>query len=119
MTDAEVHRTWHDDHGRLVRGLADKVNMRKYIQSHTIEPEYARSVFSTRGVQAPLTGITEVWVDSPASLESSFDTADGREIAQVLIEDERRFVDLSRSRCFLTKEHVIFDHLNVAARQSA
>lgn len=119
MTDAEVHRTWHDDHGRLVRGLSEKVNMRKYIQSHTVEPDYARAVFSTRGVQAPLTGITEVWVDSPASLESGFDTAEGRQIGEVLIEDERRFIDLSRSRCFLSKEHVIFDHLAADARESA
>ena len=27
-----------------------------------------------------------------------------------LVEDERRFVEMSRSRCFLTKEHVIFDY---------
>jgi hypothetical protein len=27
-----------------------------------------------------------------------------------LVEDERRFVEMGASRCFLTKEHTIFDH---------
>lgn len=119
MTDAEVHKTWHDDHGPLVRSLVGPLNMRKYIQSHTIEPDYARAVFSTRGVQAPLTGITEVWTESTDALISGSDNAEGRRVGEMLIEDERRFVDLSRSRCFLSKEHLIFDHTDQAARRSA
>jgi hypothetical protein len=76
-------------------------------------------VFSTRGVQPPLTGITEVWVDSMAALEGGFNTPEGRDIGVKLIEDEKRFVDLSRSRVFLTKEHLIFDHIGADARISA
>jgi len=36
-------------------------------------------------------------------------TEEGRRGGPAMIEDERRFIDLSRSRCFFTKEHEIFD----------
>ena len=35
---------------------------------------------------------------------------EGRRGGAALVEDERRFVDMSRSRCFMTREHEIFDY---------
>jgi hypothetical protein len=33
-----------------------------------------------------------------------------RDAGAALVEDERRFVRMDRSRLFLTREHLIFDH---------
>jgi hypothetical protein len=35
--------------------------------------------------------------------------------AMALVEDERRFVEMGALRCFLTKEHTIFDRTRQAA----
>jgi hypothetical protein len=45
-----------------------------------------------------------------ADLERSGATEAGQKAGMALVEDERRFVEMGQSRCFLTREHVIFDH---------
>ncbi len=107
---AECHKTWLSDHGPLVTSFAKDMRAAKYIQSHTIAPEFNAVVVQSRGFATPLDGITEVWWKSMEDLTAGSATPRGAEAYRKLIEDERRFVELSRSRCFLTKEHVIFDY---------
>lgn len=110
MTDADCHKTWKNDHGPLVRDNSAPVHMRKYIQSHAVAPDFNAQLQSGRGLTAPLTGITEVWLDSIDDLQRAFETEEGRNAGQIMLEDEKRFVSLPQSRCFLTKEHLIFDY---------
>jgi uncharacterized protein (TIGR02118 family) len=109
LSQAEVHRTWLQDHGPLVAFHAETLRMARYVQSHTIHPDLNASFQAARGYLPPLDGITEVWMASPADLEASGATDEGRAAAQALVDDERRFVEIGRSRCFLTAEHPIFD----------
>jgi hypothetical protein len=108
LTQAECHRTWLDDHGPLVASFAEVSRLQKYVQSHTIAPEANAGFRAARGYLPPLDGITEVWIGSLADLER--DSQEGRKAAAAAVEDERRFVDMGASRCFLTREHLIFDH---------
>jgi len=112
LSVAQCHKTWLNDHGPLVTSFAKDVRAAKYIQSHTIAPEFNAAVVKSRGFAAPLDGITEVWWKSLDDLTAGSGTAAGTNASTKLIEDERRFVEMSRSRCFLTKEHVIFDYTN-------
>lgn len=106
LTQEACHKTWLIDHGPVVDGFADVSNLAKYVQSHTIAPEVNAGIVQTRGVLPPLDGITEVWVADPAA---SKDTEEARKAGEAMITDERRFVEMGKSRCFMTKEHVIFD----------
>jgi uncharacterized protein (TIGR02118 family) len=106
LTQAACHRTWLVDHGPLVTSFAGILGMAKYIQSHTIAPEWNAGVVAA-GFAPPLDGITEVWTGGPQDAASGDATA---KAAMALVEDERRFVEMGASRCFLTKEHTIFDH---------
>lgn len=110
MSQAECHRTWLQDHGPLVASLAEPLLMAKYVQSHTIAPEANARSQAARNYLPPLDGITEVWIESLADLERSGATEAGRQGGMTLVEDERRFVEMGASRCFLTREHTIFDH---------
>jgi hypothetical protein len=83
--------------------------MARYVQSHTIAPQINQSFVDGRGLAQPLDGITEVWMRSMADLDAGGATEEGRRGGPAMIEDERRFVDMSRSRCFFTREHEIFD----------
>jgi len=112
LSVAQCHKTWLNDHGPLVTSFAKDVRAAKYIQSHTIAPEFNAAVVKSRGFAAPLDGITEVWWKSIDDLTAGSATPRGTEASTKLVEDERRFVEMSRSRCFLTKEHVIFDYTN-------
>ena len=112
LSVAQCHKTWLSDHGPLVTSFAKDMRAAKYIQSHTIAPEFNAAVVKSRGFAAPLDGITEVWWKSIDDLTAGSAAPRGAEASAKLIEDERRFVEMSRSRCFLTKEHVIFDYTN-------
>jgi len=107
LTVEDCHETWLTDHGPLVASFARAANMARYVQSHTITPEINAGMAAARGLAEPLDGITEVWFQAlPAGGSGGEAPADGGPLAV----DERRFVDMSRSRCFFTREHEIFDY---------
>ncbi len=109
MSVEDCHRTWLADHGPLVASFARASGMARYVQSHTIAPEINQMIGTARGLAAPLDGITEVWT-RPGGARPSPDPDTARRAGPVLAEDERRFVEMGRSRCFITREHEIFDY---------
>src|SRR5689334_22693729 len=108
MTPEACHATWLNDHGPLVASFAGPLSMAKYVQSHTIAPEINAGFQAGRGYEPPLDGITEVWVAPRAGPPA--DPQAAAKAAAALVEDERRFVRMDKSRLFMTREHVIFDH---------
>ena len=105
----EFHRYWLEDHGPLVASVAVDIRARKYVQSHTIETPLNRALVESRGMAPIHQGITEVWWDSLEELEAAVVTPEGAAAAARLVEDEAKFIDLSRSTIFITEEHTIFD----------
>lgn len=110
LTAEACHQTWLRDHGPLVASFARDLHMARYIQSHTIAPEVNKGFVAGRGLAEPLDGITEVWMRSMTDGDAGGATETGRRAGPALVEDERRFVDMGRSRCFFTREHEIFDY---------
>ena len=109
LTVEACHQTWLTDHGPLVASFARDLRMARYIQSHTIAPEVNAGFVASRGLAEPLDGITEVWFRSADELGSPLDPDRARQGGDAMVEDERRFVEMGRSRCFFTREHEIFD----------
>jgi len=105
MTQEACHKTWLADHGPLVKSFSELLNMQKYVQSHTIAPDWNARV-TAAGFAPPLDGITEVW----SSFGQANDNPEAPKAGMALVEDERRFVEMGASRCFLTREHTIFDY---------
>jgi uncharacterized protein (TIGR02118 family) len=108
MSRAACQETWLKDHGPLVNGFAPVTGMRRYIQRHTVEAEAENGLTTGRDLAPDPDGLTTAWLDSfddltrPAIPELVHAT-------ETMIADERRFVDLARSRCFATRDVVIFD----------
>ncbi|HYC55509.1 MAG TPA: EthD domain-containing protein [Candidatus Binatia bacterium] len=106
---ADFYEYWLGRHGPLVKGFADALEAVRYVQSHTIAPDLNALLQQSRGRKDPYDGITEVWWRDEDGLRRALESPQGQEAARALIEDESRFIDFSRSRVFLTREHVIFD----------
>lgn len=105
----EFYRIWLEEHGPLVKSVAQALKATRYVQSHTILPSVNQLFREGRdGLQEPYDGITEVWWNSLEDLESALQSPEGREAAARLAKDEARFVDFSRCRVFMTQEHAIF-----------
>ncbi len=109
MSQAAFSRYWLERHGPLVRSLAEALGARRYVQSHTIEPEMNDALLKSRGLSEPYDGITELWWDDIERYKATAHSPAAREARRALLEDEANFIDFAQSRIFLTQEHMIFD----------
>src|SRR3984957_9978876 len=64
VAEDEFHRYWLDEHGPLVRSVADAIGAVRYVQSHAVSPELNAFLRQSRGSAEPYDGITEVGGDS-------------------------------------------------------
>jgi uncharacterized protein (TIGR02118 family) len=104
----EFQRYWLTRHGPLVRSLRQALpQMRRYVQSHTLDTPANDAIRASRGSGPEYDGITEVWFDDTESLMGPANEA-AAAAARTLIEDEGRMLDLAACAVFVTVEHEIF-----------
>lgn len=88
---------WLNDHARVVREVPE---LRRYVQSHTIDQFY-------RGAEPPYDGIAELWYDDTAAMRRIAGTPASRAAA----DDDAKFIDMSKFGFVLADEHVVVDGL--------
>ncbi|HUO04717.1 MAG TPA: EthD domain-containing protein [Candidatus Binataceae bacterium] len=93
MSDEEFHRYWRDVHGPIAAKIP---GCRKYVQSHAIP----RAV---GGRNPSFDGAAELWFDDWAALERAMTSPEVR----AAIEDERNFIDHSRTAFFVAEEYQV------------
>lgn len=99
---------WRDHHAPLVARHASALGIRRYVQCHSLPEASFAAMTASRGGLAGYDGVAELWFDS---LESCLAARgpEARDAGRALLEDERRFIDLSRSPLFFADEHVVLD----------
>jgi uncharacterized protein (TIGR02118 family) len=107
LSREEFHKYWKDTHAPLVRRRSEALGIRRYVQLHTRDDPLNGVLRASRGAPEAFDGIAELWWKSREALEAALATEEGQEAARVLLEDERRFIDLSRSPIWLTEEREI------------
>ena len=108
---ADFTEHWLGNHARLVAGHAEKLKIRRYVQSHTIAGDLLGAFRPEWDEGEGWDGIAEVWLDSLDVLAGSRGTPDMDAIQNELLADEASFVDLDSSTVIITEEHVIIDNL--------
>jgi hypothetical protein len=106
---ADTQATWLRDHAPIAAASADVSFLTRYVQSHAIAGDENERLQQLGGCGATFDGMTEPWLNSPDDLKRGVETEAGRAAAGALLRDERRFVQLDKSRCFVTREHVVFE----------
>lgn len=109
LSPEEFQRYWRDEHGPLVRNHAAALGIRQYIQVETLDSPINAAIARPRNAPEPYDGVAELWWDDAEALAAAAQTEAGREASRALIEDEKRFIDLSASPIFLSREHTIID----------
>lgn len=97
---------WLNSHGPLVRSVAETLRIRRYVQLHSLDPALSADIRRSRGGPEQYDGVAQLWWDSfenMARARAEDATAAGR----LLLEDERRFVDLARSPLWWGEERVV------------
>ena len=92
----------------MVKSVAEAIGASRYVQSHITLPELNEIIITSRGLQAPYDGVTEVWWETISALEHGVSSPEGVAGQTQLIEDEARFIEFGQSRVFMAEERHIF-----------
>lgn len=110
MREDEPQLYWHTSHGPLSRSIAATSPAKRYIQVHRYKDELEDVLREARGTVAePYFGHAELWLDSASSSPTAA-TPEGIRARQLLLEDEARFIDFTRSTMFRAKELAFVDY---------
>jgi uncharacterized protein (TIGR02118 family) len=107
LTDKEFHDYWFNTHGPIVKSVAARIELVKYIQLHTLDTPHNETARALRGAPEKFDGIAEAWWEDMASLEKAMDDPTVADVWQLLVEDEAKFIDLPNSPVWFAEERVI------------
>lgn len=106
LTRAGFQDYWLNHHGPLVASVKDALRIRRYVQTHSVPAEISATLRATRGAPEDYDGVAELWWDS---FESMAQDEAAAQASALLLEDEKKFIDLARSPLWWGREHVIVD----------
>jgi uncharacterized protein (TIGR02118 family) len=99
-------RYWFETHAPLVASVKDALKIRRYVQLHSLAPEVSEQLRQARGGPEGFDGVAQLWWDSFEDLGNPDPAA--AEAGRLLLEDERKFIDLPKSPLWWGEEKVIF-----------
>lgn len=94
----EFQRCWRETHGPLVAGYATNLGICRYVQDHMLQDPM------NRGGMDPYDGADELWWNYLEEPGKALATPEGQRAYQDIVEDERKFIDFSRSSLFFVIE---------------
>ena len=109
MSREEFQTYWRETHAPLVASVADTLNIRRYVQQHTMDDAINDPIRTSRSAPPSYDGVAELWWDSLESLAAPGQTEEGRAAGAMLLEDERRFIDLPNSPLFFGEAFEVVD----------
>ena len=104
MSLEEFQEYWRVNHGSLVARHAASLGIDRYIQLHTLESPANDGMRDSRGLMEPYDGVAELWFDNQDELQAEANTTQRQEAALELLEDERKFIDFTRSSMWMATD---------------
>ena len=98
---------WFNTHAPLVASVKDVLRIRRYVQMHSFPLEVSADTRASRGGPEGYDGVAELWWDSFADMAITGSGPAAREAGRLLLEDEKRFIDLERSPLWWGEEKEI------------
>jgi hypothetical protein len=99
---------WFERHAPLVASVREVLRIRRYVQLHSAAPEVSEAIRRSRRSPADFDGVAQLWWDGFDDLAANADDPSVVAASRLLLEDERRFIDLERSPLWWGEEKVIF-----------
>ena len=96
---------WLNKHGFFFQENAGAMRAKKYVQSHTVDTPLNEGMRSSRGMLPEFDGVAEVWFESEEDLMEAMSSPEGQQLGAALFEDEKSFIDHSKSSAFIVREH--------------
>jgi uncharacterized protein (TIGR02118 family) len=107
LTREAFQTYWFETHAPLVASVKDVLRIRRYVQLHSLPPELSKPFQDSRGGPDGYDGVAQLFWDSLEDMASA-DREAAAEAGRLLLEDERKFIDLPNSPLWWGEEKVIF-----------
>lgn len=107
LTRAAFQDYWFNTHGPLVASVAETLQIRRYVQLHSLPSEASAGIRASRDAPPEYDGVAELWFDSLEAVAANGARPEARAAGLLLLEDERRFIDLPRSPLWWSEERVV------------
>lgn len=107
MDPGDFSAYWHDRHAELFKNYAEALKVRRYTQSHRLQTRVNDALRTYRGAPDGYDGVAEVWFDSKEEMLGAMNSPAGRAAADILIEDEKNFIDHPNSPIWISEEREI------------
>ena len=98
---------WFDTHGPLVASVAETLKIRRYVQLHSLPEDVNAGVGASRQAPPEFDGVAQLWFDSLEALAENGRRPEAQAAAALLLDDERRFIDLPKSPLWWGQERVV------------
>lgn len=107
LTREEFQDYWAGTHGPLVASVAEVLQIRRYVQLRALPAEANLAIRAAREAPPEFDGVAELWFDSLEAVIANGRRPEAQAAGQLLLEDERRFIDLPKSPLWWGQERVI------------
>jgi uncharacterized protein (TIGR02118 family) len=98
---------WLNTHAPLVASVAEALQIRRYVQVHSLPSAASEALRASRDAPPEYDGVAQVWFDSLDAVIENGARPEARAAGRLLLEDERRFIDFSKSPLWWGEEKVI------------
>jgi uncharacterized protein (TIGR02118 family) len=98
---------WYDTHAPLVASVAETLQIRRYVQMHSLPSEASEGIRASRDAPPEFDGVAELWFDSLEALAQNARRPEAQAAGAMLLEDEKRFIDLTKSPLWWGQERVV------------
>lgn len=98
---------WFNTHGPLVKSVGEVLGIRRYVQTHALPDAASEALRASRGGPEPFDGVAELWYESLDDLAGRMADPRAQAAGRLLLEDERKFIDLPRSPLWWGEERPV------------
>lgn len=99
---------WFDYHAPLVASVREALRIRRYVQVHSLPDAVSADLRRSRGGPESFDGVAQLWWDNLEDMATTATDPAAIAAGRVLLEDERKFIDLARSPLWWGEEKAIF-----------
>lgn len=107
LTRESFQDYWLNTHGPLVARHRGALRIARYVQLHSDDPAVSADLRASRGGPEQYDGVAQLWWKSAQDLAAALETPEGRAAGVILLEDEKKFIDLPKSPLWFGEEKTI------------
>ncbi|HEV2533135.1 EthD domain-containing protein [Phenylobacterium sp.] len=107
LSRAAFQDYWFNTHGPLVASVAETLRIRRYVQLHSLPAETHSALRTSRAAPEEFDGVAELRFDSLQAILENGQRPEAQAAGALLLEDEKRFIDLPKSPLWWGEEKVV------------